>query len=289
MVQLFGAANAPAGLGMMPFDPAFPGGVRVATGDVTGDGVLDLVTAAGPGSLPLVQVFDGQNQSMVRSFFAYDPAFTGGVFIAAGDVNGDSFDDIITAPDAGGGPHVIAFSGRDGGVLLSFMAYDPLFGGGVAVGAGDVTGDGMADIITGPGPGGLPLVEVFSGRDGSMVSTFFAYDPAFGGGIHVAGGDVNGDGVAEVVTGTRAGGGPLVQVFSGAGGVLASFLAYDPMFGGGVRVATTDADGDGRREILLGAGPGGAPLVRILDGLSLAQLDSYFALDPAFTGGVFVG
>ena len=177
----------------------------------------------------------------VASFFAYDPAFAGGVSVAAGDVTGDGVADIITGAGAGGGPHVRAFS-LAGGVateVASFFAYDPAFAGGVSVAAGDVTGDGVAEIITGAGPGGGPHVRAFSLAGGVVteVASFFAYDPAFPGGVSVAAGDVTGDGVAEIITGAGAGGGPHVRAFSVAGGVateVASFFAYDPAFPGGV-------------------------------------------------------
>src|SRR5690606_31752291 len=66
------------------YAPQFTGGVQVATGDVNGDGVLDIITAAGPGGGPHVRVFDGRNgqqlSSPVGSFFAFAPGFGGGVY-----------------------------------------------------------------------------------------------------------------------------------------------------------------------------------------------------------------
>src|SRR5204863_7714922 len=115
--------------------PNFTGGVRVATGDVNGDGYDDLITAAGAGGGPHVKVFDGKTGALLREFMAYDAAFTGGVYVAAGDVNGDGKADIVTGVGVGGGPHVKAFSGADGSVLASFMAYDANFLGGVYVAA----------------------------------------------------------------------------------------------------------------------------------------------------------
>ena len=271
------------------YDPAFTGGVRVATGDVNSDGVADIITAAGPGAGPHVKVFDGRTGAEVRSFFAYDPAFTGGVFVAAGDVNGDGVADIITGAGVGAGPHVRVFDGITGAEIRSFFAYDPAFTGGVRVAGGDVNGDGFDDIITGTGPGAGPHVRVFDGITGAEIRSFFAYHPAFTGGVFVAAGDVNGDGLDDIVTGADAGGPAHVKVLSGATGeTLRSFFAYDVSFTGGVRVAAGDVNGDGFDDIITGAGPGAGPHVRVFDGTSGAMLRSFFTYDPAFRGGVYV-
>ena len=94
-----------------PYGSSFTGSVRAALSDIDGDGIVDIVTGAGPGGGPHVKVFSGVDLSELASFFAYDPAFGGGVFVAAGDVNGDGRSDIITGADGGGGPHVKVFSG----------------------------------------------------------------------------------------------------------------------------------------------------------------------------------
>src|SRR5207302_1596883 len=183
-----------------------------------------------------VKVFSGVGGSVLRSFAAYSADFTGGVFVAAGDVNGDGKADVITGAGAGGGPHVRVWSGADGTLLRQFYAYGVKFRGGVSVAAGDVNGDGKADVVTGAGPGGGPHVEVFSGATGAVLRSFFAYAPAFTGGVFVAAGDVNGDGHADVVTGAGAGGGPRVEVFDGVtGAVRSSFFAAGATFAGGVR------------------------------------------------------
>src|SRR5262249_6861776 len=98
---------------LSPF-PGFIGGVHVATGDVNGDAVDDIIVGAGAGGGPAVKVYDGVTGAEVRSFFAYDPGFTGGVFVAAGDVTGAGHADIITGAGAGGGPNVKVFDGVSG-------------------------------------------------------------------------------------------------------------------------------------------------------------------------------
>src|SRR6185295_12251221 len=103
-----------------------------------------LATAADAGALPAVRVFDFTSGTEKFNFLAYDSSFRGGVRVATGDVNGDGIPDIITAPGAGGGPHVKVFDGATGRLEISFMAYAPTFTGGVYVAAGDVNGDGKA-------------------------------------------------------------------------------------------------------------------------------------------------
>src|SRR5262249_24442305 len=142
---------------------AFPGDVRVATGDVTLDGIPEIITGAGPGGGPHVRVFHGRDGSAVAgvigSFYAFDPSFTGGVYVPAGDVNGDGNKDVIVGTDAGpGGPLVRVFSGANGSQLLSFSPYPAGFMGGVRVATADFNLDGSAEIITGAGPGGGPHV-----------------------------------------------------------------------------------------------------------------------------------
>jgi hypothetical protein len=235
----------------------FTGGVRVAAGDFNGDGVTDVVTAPGPGRSPLVRIFNGRfdGQVLIRSFDAYASTFTGGVYVAAGDVDGDGVDDLVTGADRGGGPHVEVFRGTDNVLLRQFFAYDPAFTGGVRVAVGDVNGDGHGDVITGAGPGGSPHVRVFSGTDGSIIMQYFAYATNFTGGVYVAAGDINGDGRADIITGAGAGGGPHVRVVSGATGAdLANFFAFAPNYAGGVRVAAVDLDGDGRDDLVVSQG-----------------------------------
>ena len=122
--------------------------MHVAAGDVTGDGVAEIVTAPGPAAARTCGYSsraDGIRDG-VASFFAYDPAFTGGVFVAAARCQRRRRADIITGAGPGGGPHVRVFDGATGAPLTerrgSFFAYDPSFTGGVFVAAADVNGDG---------------------------------------------------------------------------------------------------------------------------------------------------
>jgi hypothetical protein len=256
-----------------------------------------VVTAAGQGGGPHVIARKASDLSQVAySFYAYDPAFTGGVRVASADVNGDGWDDIITAAGPGGGPHVEVFSGKDPvangqrpTLLASFFAYDASFTGGVFVAAGDVNGDGKADIITAPDAGGGPHVRAFDGTKLANISTaellgFMAYDTSFRGGVRVATADFNNDGKSDIVTAPGAGGGPHVRFWSGAGaaelGGGHGFFAYDSSFTGGVYLAAVKASSP---YVITGAGSGGGRHVRILNLQGVEQLG--FMADATSTQG----
>jgi len=243
------------------------GGATVAVGDINGDDELDIVAGTGPGTRSAFAAFNPLGILFTSNSGVYGN-FTGGVNVAAGDVNGDGFDDIITGAGPGGGPHVIVFTGNAQGLpseVGGFYAYDPNFHGGVTVAAADIDGNGTDEIITGAGPGGGPHVRVFNangtpfGGDG-----FYAYHPNFHGGVNVAAGDFGGDSKAEIITGAGPGGGPHVRVFQGNGsGVGDGFYAYGAAFGGGVAVAVGQADGAGANDIVTGPQIGGDPHIRV--------------------------
>ncbi|MDW8263960.1 MAG: VCBS repeat-containing protein, partial [Gemmataceae bacterium] len=289
-VNVYDALTGTLKFSFLAYAPTFTGGVRVAVGDYNGDGVLDIITGAGTGGGPHVRVFNGTNLAILASFYAYAPTFTGGIFVAAGDINNDGLADIVTGAGQTGGPHVRVFSGGTAAPIYSFYAYAPNFTGGVSVAVGDINGDSFADIITGAGPGGGPHVRVFNGTNLAILASFFAYAPTFIGGVFVGSGRVNLDAHADIIVGPGPGAGPNVRVFDGSNPatILHSFNAYVPTFSGGVRVGSVDTNGSDLRDLLTGPGPTGGPNIKIFDGLSLALLDSFYAFNPLFLGGTFV-
>jgi autotransporter-associated beta strand protein len=285
------------------YSTSFRGGVRVATGDVTGDGVPDIVTAPGVGGGPVVRIFDGVTGNMVREFNAYDANFRGGVYIALADLDGDGKDDIITGAGAGGGPHVKVFNGATLHTDFSFMAYDPGFTGGVTV-AGFSASRGAnntlfaGEVVTGAGPGGGPHVKAFTMTPGAtnppVAASFLAYDPAFHGGVNVAAhGIVGATGLTnlQIVTAPQKGGGPDVRIYNFAGQQLGEFFPYASNFFGGVSVAVIPLGSSGANTIVTGAGAGGGPHVEwwTLNGANASLQRSFWGFDPAFMGGINVG
>jgi len=119
-------------------------------------------------------------------------------------------------------------------------------------------------IITGAGPGGGPHVRVFD-LSGNPKAGFFAYDPKFSGGVIVATGDVDGDGIQEIITGAGPGGGPLVRVFDLKGNIKLQFFAFNESYKGGINIFSgVDIDGDKLDDIIVGVNKLAAPYIRVL-------------------------
>jgi photosystem II stability/assembly factor-like uncharacterized protein len=190
-VKMFDGSTGAEVLSFFAYDAGFTGGVRVATLPAGGPNVPPkIVTAAGPGGGPHVKVFNGQDHSELLSFFAYDPGFRGGVYVATGTVYGVTNNsslapiNIITGAGAGGGPLVRVFDSTNAEVLQQFYAYADSVSIGVRVGViGDLNADNLADVMTAPGPGGGPHVRFFAARVPALLDEFFAYDPTFQGGV----------------------------------------------------------------------------------------------------------
>jgi hypothetical protein len=257
-------STALAGLtGFLAFPAGFRGGVYVAAADFTGDWISEVVTGAGPGGGPAVGVWRDTGVQL-GGFYAFPPGFGGGVRVATGHLETNGPRDIVTAAGPGGGPAVGVFR-TDGTNVRGWYAYDPQFTGGVFVASGPVSPLSPNDeVVTAAGGGGGPHVRIFS-NTGSPIGGFMAYPSNFGGGVRVAVGDVDGDGVDEIITGAGPGGGPHVKVFKLNGTEIGSFMAYDPGFSGGVYVGTVKSP-DGKTDwIVTGAGEGGGTHVRVFD------------------------
>ena len=248
----------------MPYGPYDPG-VNVAVGNFDSDPEEEFVVGAGEKGGPHVKVYERDRSFTGKEFFAYNPQHWTGTDVAAGDLDGDGVDEIITGAGPGGGPHVRAFK-PDGTEVASFFAYDYRFSGGVHVSAGDVDGDGKAEIITGARAGGGPHVKVFK-SNGISIGDVFPYAPSFAGGVDVSAGDIDEDGKAEIVTSPGPGGGPHIRTFSfestepeGKMIADAEFFAYASGFYGGVRVAVGNVNTrTPANEILTIPATGGGP------------------------------
>lgn len=279
IVKAYNAETGELMFEKLVFEANFTGGVHVTTADISRDGIPDLIVAPGKGGGPRIRVLDGLTgeslPSPIGDFFGFETTFTGGVNLAAADVDGDTIPDIIAAAGQGGGPRVRIFSGKDASVIDDFFAFAPEFKGGATVAAADFTGDGRAEIVIGAGIGGGPHVITYNVTTHAPIAgalgSFFAFDAEERGGVNVGtdslAGDINGDKQADLVVGRGVGFAPMVKAFSGADGKLISeFMAYSKDMTAGVRTGTAFVDNDRFADIVTSSGPGVEGRIRTFSG-----------------------
>lgn len=254
-IQFFNKNGTLAYSGFLAFHPDFRGGLSVATGDVNGDGIEEIICAQASTGQAWVKVYNN-NQEVLANFLAFPEGFQGGAFVAAGDINGDGKDEIITGAGAGGGPHVRAFDGNGKDTGINFFPYPSDYKGGVTVAAGDVDKDGIDELIVGAASDATARIKIYRADAAkTILAEHIMYPESFQGGVTVAAGDVDGDGVDEIITGAGESGGPHVRGIELNGRLLTTnFMAYHRDFRGGVRVASFDMEGDGRAEIITAPG-----------------------------------
>jgi hypothetical protein len=264
---------------------------------------------AGDGGGPRVMIYDHQSRALTANFFAFDPAFRGGVTAAVGDVNGDGVDDVVVAAGVGGGPRVLVIDGTrldavtaagqpvPGSVLADFFAFDADFRGGASVALARLGGGPGLAIVVGAGPGGGPLVRTFAyapadaggaAQLAGPVGNFFAFDADSRFGVKVAAGDLDGVGRDNIIVGAGAGDRPWVAVYRPDGKLQRLFMAYDPASRGGVSVAAGYLDGTANAQLVTGAGPGGPAVVNVYNGFDETPERTLPVFDPGYTGGVSV-
>ena len=192
--------------------------------------------------------------------------------------------------------------------IIPFFAYEPRFRGGVRVYGADVTGDGVPEILTAPGPGRPGQVRVFTETGTPLPQySFFPFGPTYTGGVEIAAGSVTAAGAIQIVAAQNRGG--TVRVFNVtpgaatpvAGAPVRQIQPFGPRFRGGVTVDTADLGTfsgttltaptpDGIHEVICGSGPGMRATVNVYTGVSNppALINFFNPIAPRFSRGVSV-
>jgi hypothetical protein len=307
------------------YPTTFKGGVQIAVGQflLSQPNTYYIVTAPGPGMPDLVKVWTETGQ-LVTQFYPFAPSYTGGLNVAVGDVTGDGVPDIVVAAQSQN-TMVTVINGASlntstpsVSTVRTFPAYAPNFTGGASIAVAYMNGDKYADIVTVLAGGGQAKVHVLdgysivSGAAVLAVDSYIALPPSYTLGATVAVGDVNADGVPDIVVAAGVNGSSQIVVTNGASAMtgsanpsnIASFYAY-PTPGAStpnytataeapVRIALKDILGDGRMEIFTSQGTGGVNNggINILWQFSgsSAQLLAHLAIPGSnLQGGLTVG
>ena len=159
------------------------GGVRIAWGDVNGDGTPDLLTVNGPGNtVTEVKVFSGTNGAVLAQFAAVDNKYRGGGFIAATNLGKDGRANPVVGLDAGAAPLVRVYDAA-GKPLVQWLAYDERFRGGVRVAVCS-----HDHVVVAPGPvlADSPVRVFSTARPQKPIAEIIPFG-GYGGGLNIGG------------------------------------------------------------------------------------------------------
>ncbi len=292
--NLVSSVNGPVTIGIgdpngtvTPATVTMTGGVATFTVRYSAAGTF-VITATVPGSLT------GQSGPITVNALPPRPSPTEGltgVYAAATGVDGSP---VVTVYRPDGTP-LTSLNPFPPGFGGEVDAGSPGFTGGIRMAVADVTGDGVPDYVIGSGPTITATVLVIDGTNNRTILTLRPFE-TFTGGVFVSTGDVDGDGIADIVMTPDLGGGPRVTIVRGGNFTqLANFLGIDDVnFRGGARAALGDVNADGFADLVVSAGFGGGPRISIYDGAALragAKLNvigDFFLFEPALRNGAYV-
>lgn len=241
---------------MTLFDGHFPGGASVTAGDTDGDGVDEYVVGAGATGGPQVEVYK-QTGRKVASWFAFDRRTTAGLFVAAGDLDGDGQAEIAVGPNDGFRPEIEVYH-ADGSLLGTVTAFEASYTGGVRVGIIPSHNGQSGQIIAASGAGRDQEVRLFSWPQLKVVTSWSPFGAnVAGNGLNVAGAWSPTFGEPVAVVAADRGRSPIVFVYGlTSRRLLAAWQAYPSSVKTGLSVAVRDD------LVFIGPGPGGGPEVR---------------------------
>ncbi|MBI4426831.1 MAG: VCBS repeat-containing protein [Candidatus Kerfeldbacteria bacterium] len=254
-----------------------------------------LATVPARSGRPQVKVYNAVTGKKVGDFLAYRQSYRGGLSIAGGDVDHDGTPEVLTGTGLGSAPQVSMFN-LSGRAQLRFYPYTSKLKTGVNVGVADVDGNGTADLVTAPAQSFSSLVRVFtydqSNKRFRRLAEFTAHGSRFRGGVNLAVGDIDRNGLAEVVVAPATKGrGSTVEIYEydlSKNRMVKrhAFSAYDKKFNGGIEAAVSDVNGDGNAELVTAPAPGVTD-VRVFTYVnhSTKRLGKFLAGSSRFRGG----
>ena len=268
VIQLVDATTGQVVARTPAFEQGFRGGVRVAMGDLTGDGKAEVLAASGEGRVGEIRVFEVRKTGTATSLvelpayrtIPFGPGYRGGVAIACGDLDGNGREDIVAAMSRGRGT-VKGFQS----VTPTAPANDPIrntayvtitpnaagFDGGASVAVGDFgmfangnliqtvsddprnrhRPDGRVEIVVGSGVDAPPKVEVYDvsvPATPRVVTTITPFTPNVRWGLAVTTGRLADYMIDDIIVSAGRNGSMQTALYAGTPGDPRSYGRFVP-------------------------------------------------------------
>lgn len=229
-----------------------------------------------------IRFFRATGARVRNGFFIYEDGYRGGEQILHQDLNGNGVRDLLVV----NGNQIMAWR-DDGQPLFKIAPYGFNYSGSLTVSTVDLTGDARAEILVTPSKGALPLK--YYDLDGNQArDDWYPLGKKYANGFTLAAAKTGPNAETRLIVGAGAGSEPRVYVFTTAQATVRNFLAFEKTFRGGVNVAAGDVDGNGRAEIIVGAGVGKGPLVRTYSEEGKQQGKEFVAYQTTRKNGAIV-
>ena len=226
---------------------------------------------------PFGRFFRPDSSRVRNGFFLFDEQYPGGTQIIHTDMDNNGKRELLVAK----GNRIQIW--RDDGLLyMKKYPYTANYKGTINIAVGDLNEDGRKEVYVSPGAGNALPIKIYTRHGRQIKRDWYPFGVAYNGGITMDVRHVQGRRNNELIIGTGSGHDPIVHIFDRKYNFVTAWHPFELSVRGGVSVAAGDLDGDNTEEIIIGAGPGAKPRVRIFNEQG-TQLYNEFTAYSSFT------
>jgi hypothetical protein len=224
-----------------------------------------------------LRFFDSAGNRVRNGFFVFEDGYKGGDEIAHIDLDGNGKRDLLVVH----GNRIMAWR-DDGQLYMRVYPFTINYRGELQVAIGDLNGDKLMEIYVAPSDGYPAPIKVYTRHGRPMKRDWYPFGENYAGGYSLAVANVDSGKKSELLIGAGVGVEPKVYLYDYQFSPIANWLAFEKSFRGGVNVTGGDVNGDGKDEVIIGAGSGKGPVIRVFDNAG-KQLSPEFSAYQTFT------
>lgn len=272
-------------------DPDINDGSIISETSIDGyDGLILLKTLASLNDVvfrngDFVRFLNADGERVRNGFFVFEENYKGGDKVAQIDLDNNGKRDLLVV-----NRNKIMAWRDDGQVFMKVYPYSTNYQGELRVAVGDLNADGYSEIYVAPSDGYPMPLKVYTRHGRKMRHDFYPFGENYTGGFYLGTGNIDGGPYKtdELLIGAGKNSQPKVSIYNFNLDKIDEWLAWEYWFAGGVPVTGGDVDGNGIDEIIVGAGPGKKPIVKIFDKAGTQLYDEITIYSSFDTPGIEV-